>query len=76
MLTRTPSRPRVVASDVSTTYSASAGMATGRGVSVRTKTMPWFTGAGSSHRFTGVPQCRPTPWQRMGSDKVRWLKEE
>ena len=38
-------------------------MVTGRGRSVRTKTMPWFGAAGRSVSVTGLPVCSPTPWQ-------------
>ena len=56
----TPSLPSVVASEVSTTNSLSAGMATGRARSVRTNTMPWLAGAGRSVSVTGAPECSPT----------------
>ena len=71
--TFTPSLPRVVASEVSTTYSDRAGMLTLRSRSVRTKTIPWFAGAGTSVRLTGVPECSPTPVQVVGCSSVRWL---
>ena len=53
----TPSLPSVVASEVSTTNSLSAGMATGCDRSVRTNTMPWLAGAGRSVSVTGAPEC-------------------
>ena len=56
---------------VSVTAVADTGMSTGKGKSVRRKTMPVSTGAGRSVSSTRWPLCRPTPTALVSDLRVR-----
>jgi hypothetical protein len=62
--------PRVVPSSVPTTYWTWAGTGSLPARSVRRKTIPVFTGAGSTLTRTGAPVCSPTPSTLPGSATV------